>query len=44
MGKVAVSARLGLEGLRADLGCLPLGMEGELGLVSFRANLGWVPL
>ena len=44
MGELASSARLSLGGLRADLCCLPLGMEGELGLVGLSAHLGWVPL
>ena len=38
-GMVA-SAELGVLGLRADLGCLPLGMESEQGLVGLRADLG----
>ena len=39
---VDVLARLGVRGLRADLGCLLLGEEGEqgLGLVSLVADLG----
>ena len=41
---VAGSAGLGLRGLRADLGCLPLGREGELGFGSLRADFGSVLL
>ena len=37
---VGVSVRLGVGGLRADLGCLPLEVEGKQGLVGLRVDLG----
>ena len=37
---VDVSARLGVRGLRADLGFLAVGVEGEQGLFSLREDLG----
>ena len=41
---MGASARLGVGGLRADLGCLALRREGEQGSVGLRADLGQVPL
>ena len=44
MGEVADSARLGFGDLRADLGCLSLGMDCDQGLGGLRADFGWAPL